>query len=466
MRHLTFPGSFGQPGTVSSRSRFPGGAASFLYLLLSFLLAWLAFWATAAALFLGLLTALVWVGVPILAVTMAAWRGRAGLDRAMAGRLLHVDIRDPYRPLPDASWLRRWRARAGDPATWKDLLWTLVVAPILATVWFLVTVGLLINGLVFSTAWIWFRWVDHGRMQLADFGNWRLVVDNTAGGLVWFGPGLAALLLAYLCARGCARAHVTIATGLLGPSRQAELDTRTAVLVETRSRAVDAAEQERRRIERDLHDGTQQRLVSLAMSLGRAREKLADDPASAEALLASAHEESKRAIAELRDLVRGLHPAVLADRGLDAALSGLAGRSPVPVEVETRLSGRIGVPTETVAYFVVAEALTNIAKHAGASRAWVRLEQVGRHLIVEIRDDGVGGATVTPGGGLAGLADRAAGVDGTLEVTSPPGGPTMIRVELPCDAQPAERREQIDAQPAERREQSSGSKIETEEACG
>jgi signal transduction histidine kinase len=438
--------------TVSSSHRFPGVVRSMPYLVVSVILAWLTFWITLAGLFAGLLTSVVWIGVPILATTMRGWRGRATLDRVLARRLLRIDIPTPYRPLPDASWLKRWRARAGDPATWKDLLWTLAAAPILTTVWFLLLAVLWANGLIFSSAWIWYRWVDHGRLQPATFGNWALVIDSTASGLRWLPAGLALLVLGYLVTRGCARAHAVIAGGLLGPSRQAEVYARTVALVETRSRAVGAAEDERRRIERDLHDGTQQRLVALAISLGRAREKLADDPAGAEALLVQAHDESKRAITELRDLVRGIHPAVLTDRGLDAALSALAGRSPVPVEVATRLTGRVDADVETVAYFVVAEALTNIAKHAEATRAWVRLEQVGRHLVVEIRDDGRGGAVVSSGGGLAGLVDRAAGIDGTLEVQSPTGGPTVVRMELPCGAEPAERSQKgpCGAEPAER----------------
>ncbi|HEY1487789.1 MAG TPA: histidine kinase, partial [Micromonosporaceae bacterium] len=269
--------------------------------------------------------------------------------------------------------------------------------------------------------------------------DWTLVVHSTGQGLIWVPTGIAGLVIGYFVTRGTAKAHAITARALLGPTRQAEVYARTETLIETRSRAVSAAEEERRRIERDLHDSTQQQLVSLAMDLGRAREKLATDPAGAEQLLAKAHEESKRAISDLRDLVRGIHPAVLTDRGLDAALSALAGRSPVPVEVQATLVDRAGEQTEAVAYFVVAEALTNIAKHAEATRAWVRLEQLGRHLIVEIRDDGRGGAVATRGGGLAGLADRAAAIDGTVEINSPPNAGTLIRLELPlCGTEPAE----------------------------
>jgi len=199
---------------------------------------------------------------------------------------------------------------------------------------------------------------------------------------------------------------------------------------ESRVRIVQAADEERRRIERDLHDGAQQRLVALAMDLGMARAKLETDPAAGAALVGEAHEEAKRALAELRDLARGIHPAVLADRGLDAAISALAARSPVPVDVDVA-TGRLPGPVESTAYFVVVEALTNAAKHARAAEIGVRITRHRDLLIVEVIDDGAGGADPARGTGLRGLADRVAAVDGRLAITSPPGGPTVIRAELP-----------------------------------
>jgi signal transduction histidine kinase len=196
--------------------------------------------------------------------------------------------------------------------------------------------------------------------------------------------------------------------------------------------AVDVAAAERRRIERDLHDGAQQRLVALAMDLGMAREKFAGDPQAARTLLDEAHDEAKRALAELRNLARGIHPAVLTDRGLDAAVSALAARSPVPVEVDIDLHDRPPGAIESTAYFVVAEALANVAKHAAATHAQVRITKEGGRLVVEVRDDGVGGADPAGGSGLTGLADRVASIDGRLTVASPQGGPTVVRTELPC----------------------------------
>jgi signal transduction histidine kinase len=194
---------------------------------------------------------------------------------------------------------------------------------------------------------------------------------------------------------------------------------------------MDAAEAERMRIERDLHDGAQQRLVSLAMELGRAKAKFGTDPEGAEAIVGQAHEEAKAALAELRNLVRGVHPPVLSDRGLDAALSGLAALSPVPVTVSVDLPTRPPANVEAIAYFVVAEGLTNIAKHSGARHAQVVVVRSGDVLSLEITDDGVGGADPA-GQGLSGLAARVAGVDGRLRVTSPAGGPTTLEVTLPC----------------------------------
>jgi signal transduction histidine kinase len=242
--------------------------------------------------------------------------------------------------------------------------------------------------------------------------------------------GLLLCVAAAWATRGMAVAHAAVAQGLLGPS-QAQLRARVAALQASRDRAVDSAEDERRRIERDLHDGAQQRLVALAMDLGMAKEKLRTDPQAATELVGEAHEEAKRALAELRNLARGIHPAVLADRGLDAAISALAARSPVPVGVEV-VTERLPGAVESTAYFVVAEALTNAAKHARAGEITVRIARRDALLVVEVTDDGDGGADPEHGSGLRGLADRVAAIDGRLTVTSPAGGPTVVRAELPC----------------------------------
>jgi signal transduction histidine kinase len=243
--------------------------------------------------------------------------------------------------------------------------------------------------------------------------------------------GVALLFVAPILTRALAVADATMARWLIGSPRQAELTARIGELETSRARVIDAAEAERMRIERDLHDGAQQRLVSLAMELGRAKVKFQSDPQAAAAIVSQAHEQAKEALAELRNLVRGVHPPVLSDRGLDAALSGLAALCPVPVSVTVSLPVRPPAAIEAIAYFVVAEALTNVAKHAKASRAAVTVGYAGSTLSLVIRDDGVGGADPN-GQGLNGLAARVAGVDGRLIVSSPPGGPTSIEVMLPC----------------------------------
>jgi signal transduction histidine kinase len=243
------------------------------------------------------------------------------------------------------------------------------------------------------------------------------------------------MLAAYLVVIGASGAHAALGRALLGPSRHTRLAERVEELTESRSRMLAAALAERRRIERDLHDGAQQRLVSLAMGLGMAREKMATDPDAARKLIGEAHGEAKRALADIRDLVQGIHPAVLSDRGLDAAISALADRCPVPVEVNVELAGRPPEAVETTAYFVVAEALANVAKHSGASEAHVAVwREPEDWLVVEVTDDGKGGADPESGTGLTGLADRLAALDGRLFVGSPVGGPTHVRAELPLSA--------------------------------
>ena len=221
------------------------------------------------------------------------------------------------------------------------------------------------------------------------------------------------------------------ARALLGPSRAEELEHRVEHLTQTRTGALDAADAERRRLERDLHDGTQQRLVALAMRLGMARAEPAG-ATQAHQVIAEAHEDAKAALAELRNLIRGLHPAVLEDRGLDAALSGVAARMAIPVRLTVDMPRRPSPVIEAVAYFVVSESLTNITKHAQASQAEVVVQRAGDRLHIIVSDDGAGGADPARGTGLAGLAKRAASVDGTFEIASPPGGPTLITVDLPC----------------------------------
>jgi signal transduction histidine kinase len=254
--------------------------------------------------------------------------------------------------------------------------------------------------------------------------------------------GLAGGLLAILfpvapgLARQFTRADEGLAQTLLGPGPRESLAQRVESLARSRADMVAAADAERRRIERDLHDGAQQRLVSLAMNLGMARERFEAEPEPVRQALAAAHDEAVLALTELREFIRGLHPAVLNDRGLDAALSGLAARAPLPVRLRVDMPKPAAPGVEAVAYFIVSEAIANVVKHAQATRAEVAATRAGDLLRITVTDDGRGGATPAAGDGtgLRGLAQRAAAVDGTLSIDSPPGGPTTITAELPCES--------------------------------
>jgi signal transduction histidine kinase len=254
--------------------------------------------------------------------------------------------------------------------------------------------------------------------------------------------GLAGGLLAVLfpvapwLASQFTRADEGLARALLGPGRRESLAQRVESLARSRADLVAAADAERRRIERDLHDGAQQRLVSLAMNLGMARERFESEAEPVRQAIAAAHDEAVLALTELREFIRGLHPAVLSDRGLDAALSGLAGRAPLPVRLRVDVPKPASPGVEAVAYFIVSEALTNVVKHAQATRAEVTVTRAGDVLRIAVTDDGRGGASpgAGDGTGLRGLEQRAAAVDGTLSIDSPPGGPTTIIAELPCES--------------------------------
>ncbi|MEV5592404.1 sensor histidine kinase [Streptomyces sp. NPDC052496] len=288
----------------------------------------------------------------------------------------------------------------------------------------LLVLGVLAVALAAVTSLLWvellgWQWrVDH-------MGVWTWAGYATAAGLLVLAavPALAGALV---------RLENVVGRAVLHVSRSEELERRVEDLTESRAGAVDAADAERRRIERDLHDGAQQRLVALALNLGLAKATLKDLPPEAQQVIDEAHREAKEAIEELNSLVRGLHPAVLDELGLDAALSGLAARAPLPVRLWTDLPVRAAPAVEAVAYFVVSEALNNVAKHAEATRAEVTATRFGEILRVVVTDDGVGGADPARGSGLKGLAQRVRSVDGTFRMSSPVGGPTAMTVELPC----------------------------------
>jgi signal transduction histidine kinase len=321
-------------------------------------------------------------------------------------------------------------------ATWRQLGYHLLAGPALAVAGVAV-LGVWLAGVLYSLAYTYAWALPHsGLLWRGQFPG--ATADHLAPWLLGVPAdlyltvaGIVLLIAAPRLTGAVVALDAEAARRLLGPSRTEELEHRVEHLAQTRAGVVDAADAERRRLERDLHDGTQQRLVALAMNLGMAKAQVTTAEQAQQAI-AEAHEEAKAALFELRNLIRGLHPAVLEDRGLDAALSGVVARTPIPVRLTTDLTRRPPPVIEAVAYFVVSEALTNVAKHAQASQAEVFVQRSGDRLHVIVSDDGVGGADPARGTGLAGLAKRASSVDGTFDITSPPGGPTLLTVDLPC----------------------------------
>jgi signal transduction histidine kinase len=369
-------------------------------------------------------------GLPLLGVTLYLAHWFAGAERARIA--LFTGLQIPAWPAAGTGgragyrWgiIPRWRTWQ-ERATWAEVGYAFLRLPFSAMA-ATVCVGTWAVGLILLALPAYGRFMPSGG---PTFGNTVLHTRAELG--VAAALGLVLLLAAPQLTRGLAIADEGLARRLLGPRR--DLAARVVELESSRERVVDAAEAERLRIERDLHDGAQQRLVALAMELGRAQGKWTDDIDAARELVDQAHAQAKEALIELRNLVRGVHPPVLTDRGLDAALSGLAALCPIPVDVHVDVPVRPKSSVEAVAYFMVAESLTNVAKHSRASHAKVMVEGHGfpGTLTVMISDDGIGGADIN-GRGLSGLADRVSGVDGRLSVESPVGGPTIIAAELPC----------------------------------
>jgi signal transduction histidine kinase len=341
---------------------------------------------------------------------------------------LRVTAKVEIPPQPKRPDLLTWDglvAVTRSQSTWRQLLYHVLVAPLLAVA-AAVAVAAWPGSIVCALAFTFSN-------TFGPTGPRPAFAEQHPLGIALTVVGVVGLFAAPWLASGVRGLDVRVARGLLGPSRADELAHRVEQLTETRAGVVDAADAERRRLERDLHDGTQQRLVSLAINLGMARAQ-AGTAEEAKQAIVEAHEEAKAALAELRDLIRGLHPAVLEDRGLDAALSGITARMPIPVRLTVENLGRRPSPViEAVAYFVVSEGLANIVKHSQATEAAVFVQRSGDRLHVIVTDDGVGGADPARGTGLAGLARRAASVDGTFEIDSPPGGPTLLTVDLPCN---------------------------------
>jgi signal transduction histidine kinase len=366
----------------------------------------------------GLILTVAVIGVAGLVATVLSGVAVGRLER---WRMRLVDdevLPDPHRR-PPRPGLRAWVAtRLREPATWRELGYATISATVLCWMDALVVAG----ALYFPVAMV------AGPLYVDD-EPLSLTLPMAAAGV-----GLFVIMMYPVTAWAGARA--AMARAILAP-RADDSDARLIEVTRSRARLVDAFEVERRRIERDLHDGAQQRLVALNLQLGLARLELAPGSAAA-AQVAAAHDLAKDALGELRELIRGVHPKILTDRGLAAAVGDVAGSAPVPVDVQIRLPGRLPAAVEVTAYFVVVEALANVAKHSGATRALVAASLTGDRLTVDVRDDGRGGADPDRGSGLVGLADRVAAAGGTVTLSSPAGGPTLLHVEIPvtADAEP------------------------------
>jgi signal transduction histidine kinase len=334
----------------------------------------------------GSLVAIV-VGIPVLLVTLPASRRLADLHRRMAANVLGSPVPSPYRPTGDAGAVTRLRIWAADPMTWRDEAWLLLALPLALTLSLLVV--LLFVLVVTGIAWY--------------FG---------------VGPIMAA------------RSRLDRALLTFGTTER--LEQRVEVLTETRNESLDHSAAELRRIERDLHDGAQARLVGLGLSLGMAADLLDRDPEEARRVLDEARQTTGAALGDLRDVVRGIHPPVLADRGLRDAIRALSLDLALPVTVSGTLDERPPPPIESAVYFAVAECLANVGKHADARHAWVEIALDSGDLRAVVGDDGRGGADPGSGTGMRGVARRLAAFDGTMRVSSPFGGPTLVTLEVPC----------------------------------
>ena len=350
------------------------------------------------------------LGVLLTPPVVLGIRRFAQWERARALEWSGVSIASPYRPRPDTSaegmaagWLRICRWLWTDPATWRDLLWLIANVPAG------LVLGLMPLGLIAT-------------------GSSNFIATSGHHFTITF-----AFLLGPFVAQPCLWLHAKFSALLLSPTSKRELATRVGVLTQSRSEVLDSSSAELRRIERDLHDGTQTRIAALGLNIGLAEQLVRQDPDAAVALLAEARESSGQALAELRGLVRGILPPVLAERGLDGAIRALVLTLPIPVDPQLDLPASVPAPIESALYFAVAEALANAVKHSGATRLSVRAWLDERAMLVaRVRDDGRGGAYVSPGGGLDGIGKRLAAFDGALSVHSPVGGPTTVTMELPC----------------------------------
>ncbi|ASO18265.1 signal transduction histidine kinase [Actinoalloteichus hoggarensis] len=368
------------------------------------------------------------VGLPLVVGFAYSIRGYNDVYRLWAGHILDRTVIRPYRPTPKGNLVSRLRAIGADPATYRDYAW----------LWVNVVLGFAISIVSLALfAGAIFYFIKPGLVQFVPDGVFDMyigpvTISRTENTMLYWVPALISFGLWWWLSPKMMVGYARLAAVMLGISERARLSQRVDALASSRAETVGTQAAELRRIERDLHDGAQARLVALGMSLGMAEEMLSNNPAVAQELLTEARQSTSLALSELRDLVRGIHPPVLSDRGLTGGIQALAIGSPLQVQVDVSLPERLPAPVESAAYFAVAEVLTNAAKHSGATEAWVRARHVRGSLSVLVGDDGRGGVVQDTAGGLHGIERRLSAFDGTMHISSPAGGPTIISIELPC----------------------------------
>jgi signal transduction histidine kinase len=375
-----------------------------------------------------------WVGIPVAVYVLLAIRIWANAQRRIIGEQLGITIPAPYRARLKGRFDQRalWLIR--EAATWRDFAWLAIDA----------TLGFLVNLLYLGVFSVAVYYLVQPFLLVTVFHSAQTPFVNDFGFYDFDTPAKTLMLVPLALACGVAwwrwgelflRWYSHLGVLLLGPTAKVLLTARVSELRQARDQTADHAAAELRRIERDLHDGAQARIAALSLTLGMAEEMLHHDrPDQAAALVGEARQACSDALDEIRQLVRGIHPPVLADRGLSGALQAMALDHPLPVSVVDRLVDKLPAPLEAAAYFATNEILTNITKHAEASQVQVVVSRGDHHVLIEVRDDGIGGAHFAPGGGLDGVRRRLAAFDGTVEVDSPEGGPTTVTMTIPAAA--------------------------------